>query len=151
MHDPTNIEMDCLLFKLMLAAVVEVASDAGFTPFGGVLNAGGVEPIEVNPADHNRQAPAPDVLAYLEQTILMEGVAKGARAVASVADVVVTRKSGEETDAIRVHMETAEGFASDVILPYAKRRLGGFSFGALEPMDSEPRIFSEGGSADRPR
>jgi hypothetical protein len=109
-------ERDSLVRTLLLYAVKRIANGETFAPFGAVASADGTLRL-VDPGGDARQPPS-EVLPYLEQTLLKDEVANGARAVASVADAT----AGGKVVTICIHVEHADGYAMDVIRPYAKKR-----------------------------
>ena len=133
-------EMDALLDLLMTFAVQAVTEHGEFYPFAGVsTERGGPELLAVG--SDAEQPLSSDVLADLELA-LRARAESGARAVALAADVrVADPGSGETVDAIRVHVEHADGDAVTVFMPYAKKRLRGVSFGELFASPAERLIF----------
>jgi hypothetical protein len=157
---------DVLVGTLLLYGIRRVANDETFAPLGGVGGADGISTVGVDTGGEN--AKPSEVLAYLEQTVLKDEVSKGARAVASVADVttkvlkdevskgaravasVADVTAGAKGRAICVHFEEVDGYVIDVIFPYSKKRwFRAGSLGDRSRMASERRIFSRVASERR--
>jgi hypothetical protein len=131
--------MDTLLDLLMGFAVETVTKHGEFYPFAGAMDEGG--PRLVAAAGADEKPASADLLVDLEQA-LRQQAASGARAAAIAADVRITTPQGEPTDAIRVHVEHAEGDAVEVFMPYAKKRLSGVEFGEIFAAPADRLIFT---------
>jgi hypothetical protein len=137
---PVRDEMDALLALLMSFAVEALKKDGEFYPFAGVAT-GKQKPRLIATAGADEKPASADLLADLEAA-LREQAASGMRAAAIAAEVQVTNPHGEATDAIRVHVEHAEGDAVEVFMPYAKKRLQGVEFGEMFAGLADRLIFT---------
>ena len=130
---PPPSDLDRLLGACVEAAVRLLAKDGEFYPFALAVTAEG---DMVSPAvDPGSEHPTADhVVALLLEAL--QSSRDTLRAAAVCSDVRLRSDEGEERDAIRIAMESAEADPLVVLVPYADERLDQ-PFG----MPGERRIF----------
>jgi hypothetical protein len=135
--------MDSLLTACIELAQRLLEEHGEFYPFGHAIQADGRLELVSSfvEADDDR----PDSAELLD--LLCDGLAEMAkdgriRASAVCADVRV-RRSGESEarDAIQVAVEHRDADPVAVLMPYVKKRLGGFEFDELTASAAERRVF----------
>jgi hypothetical protein len=127
--------MDELLNVLLPFAQDMLAKNGEFFPFGAGIDLDGDARMLAGGTETERPASQDVIDTVVAGT--RENRAKF-RAFGLAADV---RANG--SDAIRIEVETADGAALTILIPYKKKRLGrGIEYGNMSVAAGTPRVFS---------
>lgn len=134
-------DLELVLTAVVPAARLTLSSGEEFLPFGGGLLQGDDRVIEVTARTRDaRKSPA----AALEHvyTELHAAIARGEyRAVGVCTDVHLEHDEAGRTDAIRTHLEHADGDSIDVFLPYRRGEDGRLEFGEMIGGETDLAFF----------
>ncbi len=134
-------DLDQLLNAMIPFAQEMLAADGDFYPFGASIDKAG-EGNLIGAETEDEHPSAEDVINLLLAGF-RDAAGKGAIRAVGICFDVFTVPPGEEeqTDAICVRLEHADGEAASVYLPYQKAGEGEFTYGELFAGAEEPEVF----------
>jgi hypothetical protein len=135
-------EIEALASPLFDASELFVRNRGAFLPHGAVLTQGGeVRLVAAAPADFETRAlSATEVLPLLHQALQAAAIKEGAVAVAVSEDVTITPEGQKPTKAIKVLVEHKRGLTVALYLPFHRKLLKGYVFGAMLVLPASPEV-----------
>ena len=103
------------------------------------------EIVEVGVKDEEDDHPKSEDLLYVLRDSFSEMATTGAcKATALVFDVRVMQPNGnKKSDAVQICLEHADGYSTEVFLPYQIDQDGGVKFGAMFAQEGKRDIFGQ--------
>jgi hypothetical protein len=131
-------EMEPVLGVLFDLAMQQLDKRGAFLPFAATLPASG--DLVMHAADPGRELTnSPEVLAALHAG-LSTALTPGTRAVGVCEQVKITLDTGDETEAVKVLLEHANGLVVAFYLPVRRLRRGKWESGELLVVPAAPEV-----------
>jgi hypothetical protein len=137
-------DIEALASPLFEASEVFVRNRRAFLPHGAVLTLSGeVRLVMAAPADlETRAVSAPEVIPLLHQGLRAAASSEEALALAVSEDVTITPEGQKPTKAIKVLVEHKRGLTVVLYVPFHRKSLRGYSFGAVLVLPASPEVCS---------
>lgn len=152
-------EPDQLYFQVKpdIGAIVEPLFDlseafirkrGSFLPHGAVLSEDAkIELVAAGPPSGNDYTNATEVLPVLHDALRFRAKQASVRALGVAEDVTVTLADNRPTRAIKVLFEHTNGLTVALYLPFEKKLLRGYEFGAAFTVPAKPEVNAWGQDA----
>jgi hypothetical protein len=118
-----------------------IRNQGSFLPFGAVLTDDGeVQIVGDGKVSDVVAGAAAQALPKIHDALRQKSRDLSLKVIAVVEDVTISIDGGENTKAIKVHLEHKSGSNSAAYLPFKKKFLRGYSFGEMMIVEAAPEV-----------